>query len=131
MISHITGEARALYRTLETPTYASLKTALEERFGLTEQEKRQMKSKFNSAKQIPGETFKQYVTRLQQLAHEINIPDAEVVEVCVGGARAELRSHLAIASPASVAALLKLAVVANESLVADANPQFVGIKCCH
>ena len=65
---------------------------------------------------------------MQQLAREINIPDAEVVEVCIGGAPAELRPHLAMASPASVAALLKLAVVANESLVADANPQFEALN---
>ena len=128
LISHISGEAKALYRTLETPTFDTLKSALEERFGLTDQEKRQLKSTFYSSKQIPGETFKHYVTRMQQLAREINVPDAEVVEVCIGGARAELRPHLAMASPASVAALLKLAVVANESLVADANPQFEALN---
>ena len=128
LISHISGEAKALYRTLETPTFDTLKSALEERFGLTDQEKRQLKSTFYSSKQIPGETFKHYVTRMQQLAREINVPDAEVLEVCIGGARAELRPHLAMASPASVAALLKLAVVANESLVADANPQFEALN---
>ena len=128
LISHITGEAKALCRTLETPTFDSLKSALEEHFGLTDQEKRQLKSTFYSSKQIPGETFKQYVTRMQQLAREINVPDAEVVEVCIGGARAELRPHLTMASPASVAALLKLAVVANESLVADANPKFEALN---
>ena len=128
LISHITGEAKAIYHTLETPTSDSLKSALEERFGLTDQEKRQLKSTFYSLKQIPGETFKQYVTRMQQLAREINIPEAEVVEVCIGGARPELRPHLAMASPASVAVLLKLAVVANESLVADANPQFEALN---
>ena len=104
LISHITGEAKALYHTLETPTFDSLKSALEKRFGLTDQEKRQLKSTFYSSKQIPGETFKHYVTRMQQLAREINITDAEVVEVCIGGARAELRPHLAMASQASVAA---------------------------
>ena len=88
LISHITGEAKALYLTMETPTYASLKTALEKCFGLTEQEKRQMESTFYSAKQIPGETFEQYVTRMQQLAWQINIPDAEVVAVCIGRAPA-------------------------------------------
>ena len=128
LISHITGEAKALYRTLETPTFDSLKSALEERFGLTDQEKRQLKSTFYSRKQIPGETFKHYVTRMQQLAREINVPDAEVVEVCISGARAGLRPHLAMASPASVAALLKLAVVANESLVAAANSQFEALN---
>ena len=128
LISHITGEAKALHRTLETPTFNSLKSALEERFGLTDQEKRQLKSTFYSSKQIPGETFKHYVTRIQQLARETNVPDAEVVEVCIGGARTELRPHLAMASPASVAALLKLAVVANESLVADANPHFEALN---
>ena len=126
LISHITGEAKAIYCTLATPTFDSLKSALEERLGLTDQEKRQLKSTFYSSKQIPGETFKQYVTRMQQLAREINIPEAEVFEVCIGGARAELQPHLAMASPASVAALL--AAVANESLVADANPQFEALN---
>ena len=46
LISHISGEAKALYRTLETPTFDTLKSALEERFGLTDQEKRQLKSTF-------------------------------------------------------------------------------------
>ena len=49
LISHISGEAKALYRTLETPTFDTLKSALEERFGLTDQEKRQLKSTFYSS----------------------------------------------------------------------------------
>ena len=129
LIDHTTGDARAYYRTLTPPvTYASLKSALEERFGLSHQEKRQIKSRFYAAKQLPGESFKQYVGRMQQMARQIDIPEAEVVEVSMSGARAELRPHLAMAGPDSVQALLKLAVVANEGLVAEANPQFEALN---
>ena len=129
LMDHTTGDARAYYRTLTPPvTYASLKSALEERFGLSHQEKRQIKSRFYAAKQLPGESFKQYVGRMQQMARQIDIPEAEVVEVSMSGARAELRPHLAMAGPDSVQALLKLAVVANEELVAEANPQFEALN---
>ena len=129
LIDHTTGDARAYYRTLTLPvTYDSLKSALEERFGLSHQEKRQIKSRFYAAKQLPGESFKQYVGRMQQMARQIDIPEAEVVEVSMSGARAELRPHLAMAGPDSVQALLKLAVVANEGLVAEANPQFEALN---
>ena len=58
---------------------------------------------------------------MQQMARQIEVPDSEVVEVCINGARTELRPHLAMAAPDSVKDLLKLAVVANESLVADST----------
>ena len=129
LIDHTTGEARAFYRTLTpAPNYAELKTALEDRFGLNIQEKRQIKSRFYSTKQLPGESFKMYVGRMQQMARQIEVPDSEVVEVCINGARTELRPHLAMAAPDSVKELLKLAVVANESLVADSNPQFEALN---
>ena len=125
LIDHTTGEACAFYRALTpAPNYAELKTALEDCFGLNIQEKRQIKSSFYSTKQLPGESLKMYMGRMQQMARQIEVPDSEVLEVCINGARTELRPHLAMAAPDSVKDLLKLAVVANESLVADSNPQF-------
>ena len=122
LIDHTTGEACAFYRTLTpAPNYAELKTALEDRFGLNIQEKPQIKSRFYSNEQLPGESFKMHVGRMQQMARQIEVPDSEVVEVCINGARTELRPHLAMAAPDSVKDLLKLAVVANESLVADST----------
>ena len=129
LTDHTKGEAHAFYRTLTpSPNYADLKTALEDRFGLNIQEKRQIKSRFYSNKQLPGELFKMYVGRMQQMARQIEVPDSEVVEVCINGARIELRPHLAMAAPDSVKDLLKLAVVANENLVADSNPQFEALN---
>ena len=56
LIDHTTGEAHAFYRTLTpAPNYAETKTALEDRFGLNIQEKRHIKSRFYSTKQLSGE----------------------------------------------------------------------------
>ena len=129
LIDHTTGDARAYYHTLTPPvTYASLKSALEECFGLSHQEKCKFKSRFYAAKQLLGESFKQYVGRMQEMARQIDIPKAEVVAVSMSGTWAELRPHLTMAGPDSVQALLKLAVVANEGLVAEANPQFEALN---
>ena len=103
LIDHTTGEARAFYRTLTpSPNYVDLKTALEDRFGLNSQEKRQIKSRFYSNKQLPGESFKMYLGRMQQMARQIEVPNKEVVEVGINGTRTELRPHLAMAAPESV-----------------------------
>ena len=48
LIPNITGEARVLYRILESPIYDSLKTVLEEHFNLTDWEKRQLKLNKNN-----------------------------------------------------------------------------------
>ena len=123
------GEACAFYRTLTpSPNYADLQNALEDRFGLIIQEKRQIKSRFYSNKQLPGEPFKMYVGRMQLMARQIEVPDNDVVEVCINGTRTELGPHLAMAAPETVKDLVKLAVVANENLVADSNPQFEALN---
>ena len=128
LITHTTGEARALYRTLQDPDFETLQASLEQRFGLSNPEKRQLKTQFYQSRQLPGEPFKTYVTRMQQTARLIAIPEKELVEVSISGARPELRPHLAMAGPETVQDLFKLAVVANESLVADANPQFEALN---
>ena len=123
LIAHTTGEALAFYRIISpTPSFADMKSALQERFGLNIREKWQIKSPFYSSKQIPSKSFKLYVSRIQQMACQIDVSEAEVIEVCISGVRSELRPHLAMANVTTVKDLLKLAVVANESLVADTNP---------
>ena len=121
--AHTTDEARALYRTLQDPDFDTLKSSLEQRFGVSNPEKRQQKTQFYQSRQLPGEPFKSYVSRMQQIAWLIAIPEKELVEVSISGARPELHPHLAMAGPETVQDLFKLAVVANESLVAEANPQ--------
>ena len=59
LIDHTTGEARWFYHALTPPdTYVSLKSAQEEHFGLSHQEKHQIKTRFYAAKQLLGESFK-------------------------------------------------------------------------
>ena len=89
-IDHTTGEAHAFYSTISS--FADLKSALQERFGLNVQEKRQIKPCFYSSK-LPCESFKLYVGRMQQMARQINVSKAEVIEVCVSGASSELTIH--------------------------------------
>ena len=62
------------------------------------------------------------------MARQTGIQEAQVVEVALSGACAELRPHLAMAGLYSVNALLKLAVVANKGLDADASPQFEALN---
>ena len=63
LITHTTGEARALYRTLQDPDFDTLKSSLE-RFGISIPEKRQLKTQFYQSRQLPGEPFKSYVSRM-------------------------------------------------------------------
>ena len=128
LITHTMGEARTLYRTLQDPDFDTLKSSLEQRFGISNPEKRQLKTQFYQSRQLPGVPFKSYVSRMQQTARIIAIPEKEVVEVSISGAHPELRSHLAMAGPETVQDLFKLAMVAKESLVAEANPQFEALN---
>ena len=45
LIAHLTGDPTLWFRTLETPTWASLKGGLKERFGLTAQQKHAIKTR--------------------------------------------------------------------------------------
>ena len=99
LIAHLTGDAKLWFRTLETPTWASLKGGLKERFGLTAQQKHAIKTRVFSAKQQPGETFKSYVGRLQQEARKIALDEKELLSIALGSARPHLCLHLAMAKP--------------------------------
>ena len=74
LITHTMGEARALYRTLQDPDFDTLKSSLE-RFRISNPEKRQPKTQFYQCRQLPGEPFKSYVSRMQQTARIIAIPE--------------------------------------------------------
>ena len=51
--------------------------------------------------------------------------EAEIVPVALNCARPELKSHLSMAQPKSISALLKLPLLADEdNLVSDVNPHF-------
>lgn len=127
LISHLSGEARLWYRTQSDTTFATVKAGLEERFGVTTPQKHAIKTKIYGSKQQPGESFRSFVGRLQQMARNIDMGEPELVPIVLGGARAELRAHLAMARPATIKDILKLPVVADEDLISE-NPQYESLN---
>ena len=129
LLHHLSGEARLWFRTQTDDKYDNLKASLQDRFGITTQQQHGIRTKIYSCRQLPGESFKSFVGRIQQLARQIDMPEAEILPVALHGARPELRTHLSMAAPKTLSALLKLPLVADEdNLISDVNPQFEALN---
>ena len=128
-MAHLSGEARLWFRTQShIDKFEDLKTAFQDRFGITTQQKHGLRTKIYACRQLPGEPFKSFVGRVQELARQIDMGETEIVSVTLSGARPELRPHLSMAQPDTISALLKLPIVADEALVTETNPQFEALN---
>ena len=125
LLHHLSGEARLWFRTQTENKYNNLKDLFQDRFGITTRQQHSIRTKIYSCRQLPWESFKSFVGRIQQLARQIDMTEAEILPVALHGARPELRTHLSMAAPKTLSALLKLPLVADEdNLISDVNPQF-------
>ena len=74
------------------------------------------------AKQTSGETFKQFAIRIQNAARHTDISQLDLVRIAINGARSGLvKSHLLMAAPYTMNALVKLPVVSNDDLYSNAS----------
>ena len=117
LVSHLSGEAMQWYR-LQTPAtrdnYADLRASFKERYSPSQQEQFEVRGKIYSLKQGPLQKFIDFAREVQLKARAINVPEAEIVGICIHGARPTIKSHLAMAKPDTMAALLKCPVVVSE-----------------
>ena len=124
LISHLTGEARQWFTLQSDETkndYAALRDALKEKFQPTKQEILDTRGQIYAMRQGPTQAFKDFAKQIQLKAKTITMPDAEIVGICINGARPAIKAHIAMAKPASMDELLKLPVVVTE--IQD-KPQF-------
>ena len=63
--THLTGEAKDVFRLVENPTVDSVISALKIRFAPTEHALHRVKAELFGAKQTSGETFKQFAISIQ------------------------------------------------------------------
>ena len=124
LISHLTREARQWFTLQSDETkndYAALRDALKEKFQPTKQEILDTRGQIYAMRQGPTQAFKDFAKQIQLKAKTIAMPDAEIVGICINGARPAIKAHIAMAKPASMDELLKLPVVVTE--IQD-EPQF-------
>ena len=120
--THLTGEAKDVFRLVENPTFDSVVSALEIRFAPTEHALHRVKAELFRAKQISGETFKQFAIRIQNAARHTDISQLDLVKIAFNGARnSHVKTHLMMAAPHTMDKLIKLPVVANDDLYSNAS----------
>ena len=120
--THLTGEAKDVFRLVENPTVDSVISALKIRFAPTEHALHRVKAELFGAKQTSGETFKQFAIRIQNAARHTDISQLDLVRIAITGARSGLvKSHLLMAAPHTMNALIKLPVVNNDDLYSNAS----------
>ena len=120
--THLTGEAKDVFRLVETPTFDSVVSALEIRFAPTEHALHRVKTELFGAKQMSGETFKQFAIRIQNAARHTDISQLDLIKIAINGARnSHVKTHLMMAAPHTMDKLIKLPVVANDDLYSNAS----------
>ena len=124
LISHFGKEAKQWFQLLPEATkknYDQLRAAFKDRFSPTNQELLDVRGAIYTTKQLPNQKFRDFARDIQRQARAINMPEAEVVGVCVNGARPALKPHLAMAKPTTMDELMKLPVVVSD-VVEEAEP---------
>ena len=117
LLSHLSGEAMQWYRLQPSAThdnYADLRASFKERYSPSQQETFEVRGKIYSMKQGPLQKFVDFAREVQLKSRAINIPEEEIIGICIHGARPTIKSHLAMAKPDTMAALLKCPVVVSE-----------------
>ena len=124
--NNLHGNAKEWYRLQPTETWAEISTSILDRYGLTDNQKHAAKAKLFAATQQPQETFSNFVSRVQKLARDTTVNQDELVTISINGARPQIRAHLQMVSPApaTIAALLKLPIVSDDTLQHQLNPGY-------
>ena len=124
--NNLHGDAKEWYRLQPTKTWAEISTSIVDRYGLTSNQKHAAKAKLFVAVQQPQETFSNCISRVQKLARDLTIEQDELVTISINGARPQIRAHLQMVSPvtATIAALLKLPIVSDDTLQHQLNPGY-------
>ena len=118
----LTGEAKDVFRLVENPTFDSVVSALEIRFAPTEHALHRVKAELFGAKQMSGETFKQFAIRIQNAPRHTDISQLDLVKIAINVARnSHVKTHLMMAAPHTMNKLIKLPVVANDDLYSNAS----------
>ena len=126
--SHLTGEAKIVFRLVKDPNFENVISALKLRFAPTEQALHRVKAELFGTKQMSGETFKHFAIRLQKTARHTDISELDLVQIAITGARNDnLRSHLLMAAPANMNSLIKLPVVCNDDLYSNASLEQISL----
>ena len=114
LITHLGTESKQWYNLQPQQTkedYQSLRDALRDKYQPTPQELLDMRGLLYTMKQGPHQSFKDFAKSIQLKARTINMPDNEVVGICVNGTRPTPKAHIAMACPQTMDQLLKLPVV--------------------
>ena len=117
LISHLGREAKQWYNLQPQATqqdYQTLRDALQEKYQPTPQELLDTRGLLYTMKQGPHQSFREFAKTIQLKARTINMPDAEIVGICVNGARPTLKAHIAMARPQTMDQLLRLPVVVSD-----------------
>ena len=128
LISHLAGEAKEWFQVLPPGTqrsYNLLRTALENKYGMTDFQKMAKKTQLFQLKQQADETFTAFVHRVQQTASGLQLREADILSICLQGANPLLQPFLVMAQVTTLDGLLKLPVVAEtamESRIVKAAP---------
>ena len=128
LIGHLKGEAKDCFRLVANPTFATVKEALSNRFKPTDQQKYTIKAQLYTMRQLPGESFKQFVTRLQQKSRGIDISEQDLVSVALNGARPVIRAHLAMKEPTTINQLLKLPLAVDDDFLYEESPGYEALN---
>lgn len=117
LISHLSGDARQWFQLLtddQKTDYNSVRTAIKDKFKPTPQEILDIRGQIYTMRQGPHQSFKEFARTIQLKAKTIGMQDAEIVGICINGARPTIKAHLSMAQPASMGDLLKLPVVVSD-----------------
>ena len=128
LTSHLTGEAKIVFRLVKNPNYESVISALKLHFTPKEQALHRIKTALFGTKQTSGEIFKHFAIRLQKTASHTDILELDLVLIAINGARNKnLKSCLLMAAPATMNNLIKLPVVCNDDLYSNASLEHISL----
>ena len=118
LASHLKKDAKKWFR-LQCPDTENeeLLGMLLARFKPTPQSLLNRKVALYAVRQQPDQTFTQYVSTLREKARPLNVPEAELVSICLAGSDPSLRPHLTMAGPQTFQALLALPLATDPSII--------------
>ena len=120
------GPAKLWFRQLPPSTsYTSCIESLKNRFRVTTHQKHVKRMEIFQMVQGPTETYLEYISRVLDASHNLNIEEDDIVTIVTQGAHPSLRVHLIMNNPKTIEALMKLPLVRSEKLANQQNAEFV------
>ena len=119
LVNYLEGDAKSWYRihsgTLKD--FDGLQAKLIQRFAPSPSAKFQTKIDIYNSSQESGETFIEYLERIQILARRLNVSENEVLNIVVAGAKSDIKPYLLMKEPANIEELISLPIVRDEQLL--------------